>query len=69
LKKEVIEGELDACVSRGYRGIEKGRLSLLLEDPQALTALHRRAWSAPSDSFWGQRVRNLVLHAQGLQDL
>lgn len=56
-------------VSRGYRGIEKGRLSLLLEDPQALTALHRRAWSAPSDSFWGQRVRNLVLHAQGLQDL
>ena len=69
LKKEVIEGELDVCVSRGYRGIEKGRLSLLLEDPQALTALHRRAWSAPSDSFWGQRVRNLVLHAQGLQDL
>ncbi|HCR45934.1 MAG TPA: glucans biosynthesis glucosyltransferase MdoH, partial [Marinobacter hydrocarbonoclasticus] len=69
LKKEVIEGELDVCVSRGYRGIDKGRLSLLLEDPQALTALHRRAWSAPPNTFWGRRVRNLVLHAQGLQDL
>ena len=69
LKRSVIADELEACIARGYQGMDQGRLSLMLEDAEALAILHRRAWSAAPDSFWGRRVRKLVLRWQGQSGL
>ncbi|HLV77549.1 MAG TPA: glucans biosynthesis glucosyltransferase MdoH [Marinobacter sp.] len=64
-RKPLIAAAVDQCIEEGYQRVDPDTLSFMLEDPNALAALHRRAWSAPPSSFWGVRVDALVKRRLG----
>ena len=50
---------VDQCIHTGPTALNKKQISELCEDRVALAELHRRAWIAPTDSYWGQAIARL----------
>jgi hypothetical protein len=50
---------VDQCIYTGPAILNKKQISELCEDRVALAELHRRAWIAPTDSYWGQAIARL----------
>ncbi|MCL1479036.1 MAG: hypothetical protein MH219_16670 [Marinobacter sp.] len=54
-----LNGLVDQCIHTGPTALNKKQISELCEDRVALAELHRRAWIAPTDSYWGQAIARL----------
>ena len=54
--REAHEQWLQRCMSDGPEGLNRRQLNALARDADALGRLHRAAWTAPRDSYWGERV-------------
>ncbi|EAZ98706.1 glucans biosynthesis glucosyltransferase MdoH [Marinobacter sp. ELB17] len=50
---------VDQCIRNGPAALNKKQISELCEDRVALAELHRRAWIAPTGSYWGQAIARL----------
>ncbi len=49
------------CLTGGPAALSRRELGLLASDAESLEVLHRAAWSAPPESFWGSRVDKGIL--------
>jgi membrane glycosyltransferase len=58
-RAERLSGLVDQCIHTGPAALNKNQISELCEDRVALAELHRRAWIAPTDSYWGQAIARL----------
>ena len=54
-----LNGLVDQCIHAGPAALNKKQISELCEDRVSLAALHRRAWVAPTESYWGQAIARL----------
>jgi membrane glycosyltransferase len=54
-----LNGLVEQCIRTGPAALNKKQISELCEDRVALTELHRRAWIAPTESYWGQAIARL----------
>ncbi|AKO52782.1 glucosyl transferase [Marinobacter psychrophilus] len=50
---------VDQCIRTGPAALNKKQISELCQDRVALAELHRRAWIAPTESYWGQAIARL----------
>lgn len=56
VKSETIARLVARCEREGPESLTPREVTQLALDRGALESLHRRAWRAPSDSFWGRAV-------------
>ena len=56
LEPEAREEWLQRCIQHGPEGLNRRQLNALARDGEALARLHRAAWVAPPDSYWGTRI-------------
>ncbi|MFT6980930.1 MAG: membrane glycosyltransferase [Marinobacter psychrophilus] len=54
-----LNGLVDQCIRTGPAALNKKQISELCQDRVALAELHRRAWIAPTESYWGQAIARL----------
>jgi membrane glycosyltransferase len=54
-----LNGLVEQCIRIGPAALNKKQISELCEDRVALAELHRRAWIAPTESYWGQAIARL----------
>ncbi|MDX5363253.1 MAG: glucans biosynthesis glucosyltransferase MdoH [Pseudazoarcus pumilus] len=55
-KREHLRQLCGRCLLNGPSALTPKQLSLLAQDRESLLWLHRSAWRAPSDSFWGREL-------------
>ena len=58
-RTENLAGLINECIKSGPAGLTNLQLSVLCEDRAALSELHRRAWLAPPNSYWGRAIARL----------
>ncbi|MEP1216158.1 MAG: glucans biosynthesis glucosyltransferase MdoH [Marinobacter sp.] len=58
-RAELLEPLVERCSSNGPDSLSRSELSHLFRDRQSVADLHRLAWQAPPDSFWGRRITTL----------
>ncbi len=44
------------CLHEGADSLSRNEITLLAKDSESLQWLHREAWRAPQDSFWGDKI-------------
>jgi membrane glycosyltransferase len=55
-KREHLRHLCGRCLINGPSALTPKQLSLLAQDRESLLWLHRSAWRAPTDSFWGREL-------------
>ncbi len=60
VKSETIARLVLRCERDGPEALSPREVTQLAQDRAALETLHRRAWCAPSDSYWGRAVAERI---------
>ncbi len=58
-RAELLAPLVERFSSEGPESLSRSELSQLFRDRQSLAELHKLAWQAPPDSFWGRRINFL----------
>lgn len=58
-RTKLLEPLVRRCSTDGPQSLSRNELSQLFRDRQSVADLHRLAWQAPPDSFWGRRITTL----------
>ncbi|HEY9119840.1 MAG TPA: glucans biosynthesis glucosyltransferase MdoH [Marinobacter sp.] len=58
-RAKLLEPLVQRCGADGPGSLSRSELSHLFRDRQSVAELHRLAWQAPPDSFWGRRITTL----------